>query len=186
MKLRMLKLATLIISFKKIVQTSKTWKGINKFIGKDPSSTKISQLQIGENQITDPNDNNRLNSHFSQTGPSLSSAIKEKSRKFTNYLMPSNKSFTLTVVSCQEVLKLIQKIPAKKATGLDNISAYLLKEAAPITASCLTYIINLSISSGIFPNAWTIARVTPIFKEGLKSDPNYRPFYSCGLGVLAF
>lgn len=37
----MVKLATIINSFKKIVQTSKTWKGINKFIGKDPSSTKI-------------------------------------------------------------------------------------------------------------------------------------------------
>ena len=58
-----------------------------------------------------------------------------------------------------------------KATGLDNISAHLLKENAPIIVSSLTYIINLSIHSGIL-NAWKIARVTPIFKEGLKSDPN--------------
>ena len=79
-------------------------------------------------------------------------------------------------MSCQEVLKLIQKIPVNKATGIDNISAYLLKEAVLIIASSLTYIINLSVRSGIFPNAWKIAKVTTIFKEGLKSDPNnYRP-----------
>ena len=79
-------------------------------------------------------------------------------------------------MSCQEVLKLIQKIPVNKATGIDNISAYLLKEAVPVIASSLTYIINLSVRSGIFSNAWKIAKVTTIFKEGLKSDPNnYRP-----------
>ena len=88
----------------------------------------------------------------------------------------TNKSFTLTEVSCQEVLKLIQKIPVNKATSIDNISAYLLKDAVPIIASSLTYIINLSVRSGIFPNAWKIAKVTTIFKEGLKSHPNnYRP-----------
>ena len=41
----------------------------------------------------------------------------------------------------------IQKIPANKATGLDNISAYLLKEAAPITAASTA----APISSGILP-----------------------------------
>ena len=36
--------------------------------------------------------------------------------------------------------------------------------------------VNLSLIAGIFPDAWKTARVTPIFKEGLKTDPNnYRP-----------
>lgn len=49
----------MIYTLKKILQKSKviTWKGINRLIGKEPSSTKISQLDIlGENIITDPND----------------------------------------------------------------------------------------------------------------------------------
>ena len=34
----------------------------------------------------------------------------------------------------------------------------------------------LGVSSGIFPNAWKRARVSPIFKEDLRTDPNnYRP-----------
>ena len=32
------------------------------------------------------------------------------------------------------------------------------------------------ITTGIFPNAWKRARVSPIFKEDLRTDPNnYRP-----------
>ena len=79
-------------------------------------------------------------------------------------------------VSYREILNLIQKIPNNKASGLGNISACLLKEAAPIVTHSLTFIINLSITTGIFPDAWKLARVTPIFKEDLKTDPNnYRP-----------
>ena len=68
-----------------------TWRGIIKLMGKEPSSTKIFQLQIRENQIRDPNDiANRLNSHFSQIGPSLSSAVKETSSKFTELTTVQN------------------------------------------------------------------------------------------------
>ena len=79
-------------------------------------------------------------------------------------------------VSCQEVFNLIQEIPSNKASGLDNISARLLKEASPMVTRRLTFVINLSITTGIFPNAWKRVRVSPIFKEDLKTDPNnYRP-----------
>ena len=60
-------------------------------MGKEPSSTKMFQLQIRENQITDPNDiAKRLNCHFSQIGPSLSSAVKETSSKFTELTTVQN------------------------------------------------------------------------------------------------
>ena len=79
-------------------------------------------------------------------------------------------------VSCQEVFNLIQKIPSNKTSGLDNISARLLKEASPIVTGRLTFAINLSITTGIFPNAWKRVRVSPIFKKDLQTDPNnYRP-----------
>ena len=64
----------------------------------------------------------------------------------------------------------------RKATGLDKIPCKLLKIAADIVASSLTSIFNQSISVGIFPIDWKLARVSPVFKKGKKSDlNNYRP-----------
>ena len=71
---------------------------------------------------------------------------------------------------------IIQSLDLNKGSGLDGISCKLLKEAAPVITPSLTFIINLSIRSCIFPDDWKIAKVTPLFKEGSKSDANnYRP-----------
>ena len=51
-----------------------------------------------------------------------------------------------------------------KAPGPDHgISARLLKDAAPVIAKPITYLVNLTISTGLIPAEWKDARVTPIF-----------------------
>ena len=56
------------------------------------------------------------------------------------------------------------------------IPSKLLKMAANIVAPSLTSIFSKSILTGIYPNDWKTAKVTPLFKKGIKSDPNnYRP-----------
>ena len=56
------------------------------------------------------------------------------------------------------------------ATGLDKIPAKLLKDASSVIAKPITYLINLTISSGVIPSQWKEAKVTPIFKAGKKDD----------------
>ena len=53
----------------------------------------------------------------------------------------------------------------------------VLRETAPVIASSLTHIYNLSLTTATFPSDWKRAIVCPIFKNrGEKSDPsNYRP-----------
>ena len=59
---------------------------------------------------------------------------------------------------------------------MDNISAKMLKIAANIIAPSLTYIFNLSLSTGIFIDDWKNARVNPIYKKGSRRNMgNYRP-----------
>ena len=84
--------------------------------------------------------------------------------------------FSLQIPSVNAVFSFLSKIDEKKATGLDRIPSNLLKMAASIVAPSLTYIFSKSILTGIYPNDWKAAKVTPLFKKGLKSDPNnYRP-----------
>ena len=52
----------------------------------------------------------------------------------------------------------------------------MLKLAGDIVGPSLTSIFKSSIDNGIFPSEWKVEKVTPIFKEGAKSDLNkYRP-----------
>ena len=44
-------------------------------------------------------------------------------------------------------------------------------EVCMISAS-LTYIINQSLTTGIFPNDWKVARVTPLYKDDTKTNPD--------------
>ena len=41
-----------------------------------------------------------------------------------------------------------------------------------VRAPSLAFLFNQSISSGIVPTEWKLARVTPIFKKGKRQDVN--------------
>ena len=70
----------------------------------------------------------------------------------------------------------LTKLKLTKATGLDGLTARLLRDAAPVVAKPITYLVNLTISTGVIPSEWKDSRVTPIFKSGERNDENnYRP-----------
>ena len=79
-------------------------------------------------------------------------------------------------MNAQKVIKLLKAIDVSKATGLDKIPNRLLKIATEAVAPSLTGIFNQALVTGIFPSDWKMAKVSPIFKNGFKSDlNNYRP-----------
>ena len=56
---------------------------------------------------------------------------------------------------------------------------FFLKLALPYIENSLVIMFNTSIETRIFPDAWKLARVIPIFKEGDRDDKsNYRPISS--------
>ncbi|MCP4485226.1 MAG: reverse transcriptase family protein, partial [Flavobacteriaceae bacterium] len=51
-----------------------------------------------------------------------------------------------------------------------------MKLALPLIENSLAFLFNTSIQTSQFPKVWKVARVTPIFKGGEKTDKsNYRP-----------
>ncbi len=64
---------------------------------------------------------------------------------------PSDK-FSILIMSEDQVLKFHGDLDETKTTGMDGVSAKLLKMAANVLAKLLTNILNLSIKAGQFPN----------------------------------
>ena len=68
------------------------------------------------------------------------------------------------------------QLSKSRATGLDKISAKLLRICADLIANSLSLIFNTSIATGIYPEEWKCSKLVPVFKQGDRADlDNYRP-----------
>ena len=75
----------------------------------------------------------------------------------------------------EEVLFLLTSLNVTKASGADGISDHMLKATAAANAPVVTKLLNLSISTGSFPQAAKSSVVVPVPKSTDHSLPsNYR------------
>ena len=85
-------------------------------------------------------------------------------------------SFNFMPVDQQMVTKSIKKLNPKKATGIDQLPAKLIKAGSEALAGPISTIFNLCAKLNQFPDDLKSAQVCPIYK---KDDPfikkNYRP-----------
>ena len=157
-----------------------TWKILKDLLPKT-SSSGVTSLMVDGSLLTDFKDiSNAFNNFFTNISTQLATAIKIVSCSPLDYLskfIPDvNCTFKFKTVYESDVLKLISSIPNGKATGIDNIQVRILKMSAPAIANSLSHLFNMSLSSGQFPSDWKLARITPLFKKGNKTEPgNYRP-----------
>ena len=156
----------------------KTWKTINELTSRKSNKTVINEIdyngQKSENQ-TDVAE--MLNSFFTEIGPNLSSHVTKVEDSFEDFLSETEENFIFEKTTTAQVFSLLSKLSQSKATGLDNISAKLLRQCPDLLAESLTVIFNQSLITGIFPDEWKSARVTPLYKNsGKRNEPtNYRP-----------
>ena len=79
--------------------------------------------------------------------------------------------------SIDSVAELLANLDASKSTGVDAISARMLKTCAHSIAPSLTKLLNLSLSTGTLPSEWKTGRIVPIPKTDRPSSSagDYRP-----------
>lgn len=126
---------------------------------------------------------NFCNEYFANVGNKFAQTILNKLSKSESELaksmssLTSNiKSFFLHPTNTCEVDKIITQLKNDSAPGIDGIQASLIKSIKSHILEPLTYILNLSLSSGVFPTSWKTACVIPIHKSGCTFSPeNYRP-----------
>lgn len=163
---------------KKLVQNaSKTsnkmlWDTIKRIAHSNSKLNPASELISPSEPIASVN---KINNFFASIGKNLADKISPPLSKVTPK-RTSPFSFALTPTDEVEVRKCILNLKKNNTIGRDNISGDFLKRFQSILIKPITFLVNLIFSTGIFPTAFKLAEVIPIYKSGDRdSVNNYRP-----------
>lgn len=155
----------------------KIWSILKETLNVPPKNNNVSKLIIGDISITD----NTLiadvfNDYFSNIGPSLADSLPATEHHFSEYLPPPcEASFFMEPINEQTMMNYILSIKPKLGTDDNDISMRTLHDVAKAIAKPLTFIFNLSVETGVFPDQMKISRGIPIHKKGSPfSLDNYR------------
>ena len=120
-----------------------------------------------------------MNEHFCSLGKNLASKIEDASNPLLAGDSVVNKKsprFKFKHISALDIRDAIAKLETANSFGNDTISSYFLKLALHFMETSLAIMFNTSIETSLFPKFWKLARATPIFKGGNRSDKSkYHP-----------
>lgn len=158
------------------------WNIINEYsgVGKSNSSFPLQYFLNGSKTADDAVGEvaNSFNSFFSQVGRKLASELPPLVGPpvVDDSAHRGEHVFQLEPVTGDQVRRCVQDMRGGSAPGVDGFSTLTLKNNIYYLLRPLMHIVNLSITSGVFPSSFKLAKVTPIFKTGEKSNVNnYRP-----------
>ncbi len=157
----------------------KTWEGIRKIVNvKKSSDFTISQLNVKGKIVDNPVDiANNFNSFFANVGPETEKTVPKVPNKCPSLYLKNRNQFEMIIahISEQEILDIINLL-ANKSSGPASIPLRLLKIAADLVVIPLCHIINISFSTGVFPDILKVAKVIPLHKGGSTQEVNnFRP-----------
>ena len=121
---------------------------------------------------------NSFNTFYINIGPNLASKIPNPNSNTnpTSYIKKEYvNSLYLKPVEDNEIRNIIRDL-RNTSPGHDGITAYLIKNVTDDIVTQLSFIFNLSIECGVFPDEMKLAKVIPLYKNGDKMIiSNYRP-----------
>ena len=155
-----------------------TWKVLNGIIKK--GSGKVGYPTYFQTNSKTFNDMSlvadEFNKFFVGVGPDLAKKIRDtgNGNNATNKTIVN--SMFLKETDEKEIIDIVNTCIAKTSIDNNGIDMALVKSIIEYVVKPLTYICNISLKTGIFPNRMKIAKVIPIYKAGDKHElTNYRP-----------
>ena len=153
------------------IESKTYWKIINIFLNKC-KVPRIPPLFENNNFLTDCKEKATLfNDYFAkQCTPFLTDSVLPPLVYHTDSRLSH---FNISIDDVQAILKVLK---INKANGPDDISVTMIKLCADPISSPLKTIFQNIIDTGIFPDQWKEANVTPVHKKKDKQHvSNYRP-----------
>ena len=120
-----------------------------------------------------------LNRYFADVGPRIAAGLRDDVIAGREDLRPPTvctTGFQLRPITLPELSRSVSKMSASRAVGLDEIPIEAVRQCFPVIGPHLLRLINLSLTTKVFPDAWKTACVVPIPKSGDPTIPsNNRP-----------
>ena len=137
-----------------------------------PRKLTINKVDVyGKPEIADA-----VNDFLTNIGQKLASQIPKLSKTFETYMNKVNVIMDSKPLSINELKDAFFSLKINKSSGVDDVSFNIIKKCFGVLCEPLTYLFQLSLEKGVFPDDLKIVKVTPIYKAGDNSDiSNYRP-----------
>ena len=88
---------------------------------------------------------------------SIPSSNKNPCSKLRESMASRKCSFSIQPVGPEEIEDIVMRMKNSKSTGIDNINILIIKLALPVILPALTHVVNLSITTSRFQEAWKLA-----------------------------
>ena len=164
------------------------WRQLNNIIA-PTSRVNVTTYEVEGKRLEGAEASEYCNSYFSTIGEKLYSTLQLQDQTLPDpKIRPGNtlknlsadgvdvSALNLPTVQYDDMSKLVEDINANKSSGIDGISAKVIKTAFEVLISQLCDLFNNSMTLGIFPKFWATATVIPIPKSGsLSQVTNWRP-----------
>ena len=151
-------------------QPKKLWDDLNRALGRKVKSG-ITQLETSSGILTSIREiANQLNSYFTNSA-------KQPAHHCTPPALHQAKSeFTFHPLEEDDILAALKGLNVHKSTGVDGVSARLLRMVAEAIAPSMAKMFNQSLAGGEIPEEWKRANVTPVPKCTVACQPSdFRP-----------
>lgn len=155
--------------------TKETWRVINGIISNN-KKRPIESIRVADATINEKDKIvNHFNSFFANIANDLDRRIPVRSGSFLSHMKTYHlRSMFLHPISHEECINIINA--TKNTINKESIPTKILKKIKHIIVKPLCFIINNSISNGIFPQCLKKSFVTPVYKGGDHLNvESYRP-----------
>jgi hypothetical protein len=164
----------------------KQWRTINDVLGNKKKKNYIGKIM----SISDPNEvltdakniAEEFNSFFVSVNDKLKSSLDTPNEFIVSEFQRLFKikhekcSFVFFDTNASEIKSIINSLHSNKSPGFDGVSSFVIKNVSDVVSPVLSFLINLSCTTGVFPDALKLAVVIPLFKKGdIKDINNFRP-----------
>lgn len=148
-----------------------TWNIIHEYVGRRGNNSAKKGIFSGCSVDNKQELLDQLNDFFVSCG-----GVANNIHTSDVNIPPVSHTIFMAPTDLHEVFYTIVSLKNIITTGDDDIPVKVLKCIADIIAEPLSYVINCTLNTGIFPDKLKISRVRPVYKKGDHTEfSNYRP-----------